>query len=63
MYSFNDPPSEQLHNLSIIKSDSGPSGESWMTEHSTEVVIASMLLLFSIGVVAFVQIIRNSELE
>tara|TARA_B100000965_G_scaffold50578_1_gene37285 strand:+ start:24857 stop:27946 length:3090 start_codon:yes stop_codon:yes gene_type:complete len=57
------PPSEQLHNVSIIKSDSGPSGESWMTEHSTEIVIASMLLLLTMGVVAFVQIIRNSELE
>ena len=57
------PPSDQLHNVSIIKSDSGPSGASWMTEYSTEIVIASMLLLLSIGVVAFVQIIRNSELE
>jgi hypothetical protein len=57
------PPSEQLHNVSIIKSDSGPSGASWMTEHSTEIVIASMLLLLTMGVVAFVQIIRNSELQ
>ncbi len=57
------PPSEQLHNVSIVKSDSGSTGASWISDHSTELVLASMFLLLSIGVVAFVQIVRNSELE
>ena len=57
------PPSEQLHNVSIIKSDSGKTGPSWISEHSTELVLASMFVLISLGVVAFVQIVRNSELE
>jgi len=57
------PSSEQLHNVSIIKSDSGSQGTSWISDYSTEIVLASMLLLLSIGVVAFVQIVRNSELE
>ena len=57
------PTSEQLHNVSIVKSDSGSKGASWLSDHSTELVVASMFLLLSIGVVAFVQIVRNSELE
>jgi len=57
------PHSEQLHNVSIVKSDSGSQGASWLSDHSTELVLASMFLLLSIGVVAFVQIVRNSELE
>ena len=57
------PDSEQLHNVSIVKSDSGSTGTSWVSDHSTELVLASMFLLLSIGAVAFVQIVRNSELE
>ena len=57
------PDSEQLHNVSIVKSDSGSKGTSWVSDHSTELVLASMFLLLSIGAVAFVQIVRNSELE
>ena len=57
------PPSEQLHNVSIIKSDSRSQGSSWISDHSTELVLASMFLLLSIGVISFVQIVRNSELE
>ena len=57
------PASEQLHNVSIIKSDSGSQGTSWLSDYSTELVLASMFLLLSLGVVAFVQIVRNSELE
>jgi hypothetical protein len=57
------PTSEQLHNVSIIKSDSDSPGASWISDHSTELALASMFLLLSIGVVAFVQIVRNSELE
>jgi hypothetical protein len=57
------PASEQLHNVSIVKSDAGSKGTSWISDHSTELVLASMLLLLSMGVVAFVQIVRNSELE
>ena len=56
-------PSEQLHNVSIIKSDSGSTQTSFLSDYSTELVIGSMFLLLSIGVVVFVQIVRNSELE
>jgi hypothetical protein len=57
------PPSEQLHNVSIVKSDSGSEEASWISDYSTELVLASIFLLLSIGFVAFVQIVRNSELE
>ena len=57
------PTSEQLHNVSIIKSDSGSQGSSWISDNSTELVLASMFLLLSMGIVAFVHIVRNSELE
>ena len=57
------PASEQLHNVSIVKSDSGSGGTSWISDHSTELVLASMFLLLSIGAVTFVQIVRKSEIE
>jgi len=57
------PPSEQFHNVSIIKSDSASSESSWISVYSTELVIGSMFLLLSIGVVVFVQIVRNSDFE
>jgi len=57
------PVSEQSHNITILKSESGSSGQSWVSDNSTEIILASMFVLISIGVGAFVHIVRNSELE
>jgi hypothetical protein len=57
------PVSEQSHNITILKSESGSSGQSWVSDNSTEIILVSMFALISIGVGAFVHIVRNSELE
>jgi hypothetical protein len=57
------PVSEQSHNITILKSASGSSGQSWVSDNSTEIILVSMFALISIGVGAFVHIVRNSELE
>ena len=57
------PVSEQSHNITILKSESGSSGQSWISDNSTKIILVSMFALISIGVGAFVHIVRNSELE
>ena len=54
---------DQLHNVSIIKSSSGESASSWVSEHSTELIISSIVILLAIGIGAFAHIVRNAEFE
>jgi len=57
------PVSEQSHNVTLLKSDSASSGSSWVSDHSTEIILVSLFALMSIGAGAFVHIVRNSDLE
>ena len=57
------PADEQSHNLTIVKASSSGSSSSWITDHSAELVVASMGALLLLGAGAFAYIIRNSELE
>ncbi len=57
------PVSEQSHNITILKSESGSSGNSWVSDNSTGIILVSMFALISIGVGTFIHIVRNSELE
>ena len=54
---------DQLHNVSIIKSSSGESGSSWVSEHSNELIFSSVVILLAIGIGAFAHIVRNAEFE
>ena len=57
------PSGEQTHNLTIVKASSSGSTSSWVTDHSTELVVASMGALLLLGAGAFAYLIRNSEME
>jgi len=57
------PADEQSHNLTIVKASSSGSSSSFITDHSAELVVASMGALLLLGAGAFAYIIRNSELE
>ena len=54
---------DQQHNVSITKADSVKSGTSWISSNSTAVILISLVTLLAVGVGAFINILRNSELE
>ena len=54
---------DQQHNISIIKADSVKSGVSWISSNSTAIILISLVTLLAVGVGAFLNILRNSELE
>ena len=54
---------DQQHNVSITKSDSVKSGTSWISSNSTAIILISLVTLLALGVGAFINILRNSELE
>ncbi len=56
-------PEDQWHNITIVKSDSGSSGASWIEENSMQLILASLAALLAVGVGAFVHIVRNSDIE
>jgi hypothetical protein len=55
--------SDQIHNVTIIKSGATKSGSSWISDYSSELILISLAALISIGVGAFIHIFRNSEFE
>ena len=57
------PEADQPHRVGIIKSSSTESGASWFSEHSTEIILGSIVSLLAIGLGAFALIIRNAEFE
>ena len=57
------PYQDQQHNVSITKADSVKSGTSWISSNSTAVILISLVTLLAVGVGAFINILRNSELE
>tara|TARA_Y100000588_G_scaffold391650_1_gene500916 strand:+ start:725 stop:3559 length:2835 start_codon:yes stop_codon:yes gene_type:complete len=57
------PPEGQWHNITIVKSDSGSSGASWVEENSMKLILVSLGALLAAGVGAFVHIVRNSDIE
>ena len=54
---------DQQHNVSITKSDSVKSGSSWISSNSTTIILISLVTLLAVGVGAFINIVRNSELD
>ena len=54
---------DQQHNISITKSDSVKSGTSWISSNSTAIILISLVTLLAVGAGAFINILRNSELE
>jgi len=54
---------DQFHNVSILKSNSGETGSSWVSDHSTEIILSSIVSLLAIGMAVFAHIIRNTEFE
>ena len=54
---------DQQHNVSITKSDSTKSGPSWISSNSTTIILVSLVALLAVGVGAFINIVRNSELD
>ena len=57
------PPGERNHMITLEKASSGGDGSNWVTEHSTDLIIASMGLMLVLGVGAFAYAMRNSKLE
>ncbi len=57
------PDDQQWHNISIVKSDIGPSTSSWFSENSTQLIVASIIAMLCIAIGAFVYVARNSDLE
>ena len=54
---------DQKHNVSIVKSNTANSGSSWISSNSTAIIMISLVSLLAVGVGAFVNIVRNSELD
>ena len=57
------PSGERNHMITLEKASSGGDGSNWVTEHSTDLIIASLGLMLVLGVGAFAYAMRNSKLE
>jgi hypothetical protein len=57
------PSSERNHMITLEKAPSGGDGSNWVTDHSTDLIIASLGLMLVLGVGAFAYAMRNSKLE
>ena len=54
---------DQQHNVSITKSDSVESGSTWISSNSTTIILISIVTLLALGGGAFINIVRNSEMD
>ncbi len=57
------PSDERNHMITLEKASSGGDGSNWITEHSTDLIIASLGLMLVLGGGAFAYAMRNSKLE
>ena len=54
---------DQLHNITILRAESGSPGSSWVEDNSLTLILSSLGALLAIGIGAFVYIVRNSEIK